>query len=165
MLPGGALKGHVAVLGSGSDASVCTTCFVVFANIHPAAYQCCCMWDLLGRCRSIAALHSLLLSLPCTCTCCCPVPAAAAADLVGGVASVTLGDEEARTRGTQKSVLERKGPPTFPIVVEMRDRTAWVAHDTSDSVDTLLKTKIPKVQVSFEVGVKARGWVRVCSLG
>lgn len=68
-------------------------------------------------------------------------------DLVGGVASVTLGDEEARTRGTQKSVLERKGPPTFPIVVEMRDRSAWVAHDTSDSVDTLLKSKIPKVQV------------------
>lgn len=66
---------------------------------------------------------------------------------MGGVASVTLGDEEARTRGTQKSVLERKGPPTFPIVVEMRDRTAWVAHDTSDSVDTLLKSKIPKVQV------------------
>lgn len=69
------------------------------------------------------------------------------ADLVGGVASVTLGDEEARTRGTQKSVLERKGPPTFPIVVEMRDRGAWVAHDTSESVDTLLKSKIPKVQV------------------
>lgn len=65
------------------------------------------------------------------------------------MASVTLGDEEARTRGTQKSVLERKGPPTFPIVVEMRDRGAWVAHDTSDSVDTLLKTKIPKVQVGF----------------
>jgi hypothetical protein len=60
---------------------------------------------------------------------------------------VTLGDEEARTRGTQKSVLERKGPPTFPIVVEMRDRSAWVAHDTSESVDTLLKSKIPKVQV------------------
>lgn len=61
---------------------------------------------------------------------------------------MTLGDEEARTRGTQKSVLERKGPPTFPIVVEMRDRGAWVAHDTSDSVDTLLKSRIPKVQVS-----------------
>lgn len=76
----------------------------------------------------------------CSCVICC-------ADLVGGVASVTLGDEEARTRGTQKSVLERKGPPTFPIVVEMRDRSAWVAHDTSESVDTLLKSKIPKVQV------------------
>lgn len=71
------------------------------------------------------------------------------ADLVGGVASVTLGDEEARTRGTQKSVLERKGPATFPIVVEMRDRGAWVAHDTAESVDTLLKSKIPKVQVGF----------------
>jgi len=69
-------------------------------------------------------------------------------DLVGGVTSVTLGDEEARTRGTQKSVLERKGPPTFPIVIEMRDRGAWVAHDTAQSVDALLVNKVPKVQVS-----------------
>lgn len=68
-------------------------------------------------------------------------------DLVGGVASVTLGDEEARSRGTQKSVLERRGPPTFPIVVELRDRGAWVAHDTAESVDTLLVNKIPKVQL------------------
>eukprot|EP00775_Hariotina_reticulata_P010896 gene10896-11050_t len=68
-------------------------------------------------------------------------------DLVGGVASVTLGDEEARTRGTQKSVLERKGPPTFPIVIEMRDRGAWVAHDTAQSVDALLVNKVPKVQL------------------
>lgn len=43
-------------------------------------------------------------------------------DLVGGITSVTLGDEEARSRGTQKSVLERKGPPTFSIVIEMRER-------------------------------------------
>lgn len=74
---------------------------------------------------------------------------------------MTLGDEEARTRGTQKSVLERKGPPTFPIVVEMRDRSAWVAHDTADSVDTLLKSKIPKVQVRSceELGVCVCSWV------
>jgi hypothetical protein len=69
-------------------------------------------------------------------------------DLVGGVSSVTLGDEEARSRGTQKSVLERKGPPAFPIVIEMRDRGAWVAHDTAESVDALLVNKVPKVQVS-----------------
>jgi hypothetical protein len=68
-------------------------------------------------------------------------------DLVGGVSSVTLGDEEARSRGTQKSVLERKGPPAFPIVIEMRDRGAWVAHDTAESVDALLVNKVPKVQV------------------
>ncbi|HUF81059.1 MAG TPA: AAA family ATPase, partial [Burkholderiales bacterium] len=39
------------------------------------------------------------------------------ADLIGGIQSVTLGDEEARRRGTQKSILERKAPPTFPVVV------------------------------------------------
>lgn len=70
-------------------------------------------------------------------------------DLVGGVASVTLGDEEARSRGCKKSVLERKAPPTFPIVIEMRDRNAWVAHDAADSVDALLLNKVPKVQVSI----------------
>ena len=47
---------------------------------------------------------------------------------VGGVQTVTLGDEEARARGTQKSVLERKAPPTFPILIEMRERSHWVAH-------------------------------------
>lgn len=56
-------------------------------------------------------------------------------------------DEEARARGTQKSVLERKGPPTFPLVLEMRDRDMWVAHWVEDSVDALLQSKCPVVQV------------------
>ena len=47
---------------------------------------------------------------------------------VGGVHSVTLGDEAARSRGTQKSVLERKAPSTFPLLIEMRERSHWVAH-------------------------------------
>jgi stage III sporulation protein SpoIIIAA len=68
-------------------------------------------------------------------------------DLVGGICSVTLGDEEARARGTQKSVLERKAPPTFPLVIEMRERAMWVAHWVEDSVDCLLNGKIPVVQV------------------
>ena len=68
-------------------------------------------------------------------------------DLVGGICSVTLGDEEARSRGTQKSVLERKAPPTFPLVIEMRERAMWVAHWVEDSVDCLLNGKIPLVQV------------------
>ncbi|KAH9318414.1 hypothetical protein KI387_020183, partial [Taxus chinensis] len=46
-------------------------------------------------------------------------------DLVGGVQSVTLGDDEARARGTQKSVLERKAPPTFPLLIEMREQHYW----------------------------------------
>ncbi len=61
-------------------------------------------------------------------------------DLVGGIQSVTLGDEEARRRGTQKSILERKAPPTFDIVVEIQswDRVA-VHGDVAETVDTLLR--------------------------
>ena len=68
-------------------------------------------------------------------------------DLVGGIQSVTLGDEEARSRGTQKTILERKGPPTFPTVIEMRERGLWVAHDTQTSVDDLLLGRMPLVEV------------------
>ena len=50
-------------------------------------------------------------------------------DLVGGVQSVTLGDQEARYRGTQKTVLERKGPPTFDVVVEIQDWSRLAVHD------------------------------------
>ncbi len=61
-------------------------------------------------------------------------------DLVGGIQSVTLSDEEARRRGTQKSVLERKAPPTFEVVVEIQDfdRVA-VRHDVAAAVDALLR--------------------------
>jgi hypothetical protein len=68
-------------------------------------------------------------------------------DLVGGVQSVTLGDEEARQRGTQKSVLERRAPPTFQIVIEMHERHYYVAHWTERSVDYLLQGRVPQVQV------------------
>ncbi|MCH2504758.1 MAG: AAA family ATPase [Dehalococcoidia bacterium] len=50
-------------------------------------------------------------------------------DLVGGVQSVTLGDQEARYRGTQKTVLERNGPPTFDVVVEIQDWSRLAVHD------------------------------------
>jgi stage III sporulation protein SpoIIIAA len=61
-------------------------------------------------------------------------------DLVGGIQTVTLSDEEARRRGTQKSVLERKAPPTFDVVVEIQDwdRVA-VREDVAASVDALLR--------------------------
>src|SRR6266498_138595 len=57
-------------------------------------------------------------------------------DLIGGIQSVTLGDEEARRRGTQKSILERKAPPTFDVVVEIMevDKLA-IHHDVSLMVD------------------------------
>src|SRR5215218_4513643 len=61
-------------------------------------------------------------------------------DLIGGIQSVTLGDEEARRRGTQKSVLERRAPPTFPVVVEIQnwDRVA-VHSDVAETVDGILR--------------------------
>ncbi len=69
-------------------------------------------------------------------------------DLVGGIQSVTLGDDEARRRGSQKSVLERKAPPTFDIAVEMLERTRWVIHENvALTVDRLLRGQEPPVQV------------------
>ena len=68
-------------------------------------------------------------------------------DLVGGIHTVTLGDEEARQRGTRKSVQERKAPPTFPLLVEIRERSHWVAHWVQDSVDALLQNSCPIVQI------------------
>ncbi|VAI29120.1 unnamed protein product [Triticum turgidum subsp. durum] len=68
-------------------------------------------------------------------------------DLVGGVETVTLGDEEARARRTQKSILERKAPPTFPFLIEMRERHYWVTHRTERSVDMLLHGKKPLVEI------------------
>lgn len=61
-------------------------------------------------------------------------------DLIGGIQAVTLSDEEARRRGTQKTVLERKAPPTFDIVVEMieRDKMA-IRRPTAEVVDAILR--------------------------
>jgi stage III sporulation protein SpoIIIAA len=61
-------------------------------------------------------------------------------DLVGGVESVTLSDEEARRRGTQKTVLERRSPPTFDVLIELQERDKLVVHpDVSSVVDTILR--------------------------
>ncbi len=61
-------------------------------------------------------------------------------DLVGGIESVTLSDEEARRRGTQKTVLERRAPPTFDVLVEIQDRTSLILHpDVMEAVDNLLR--------------------------
>lgn len=62
------------------------------------------------------------------------------ADLVGGIQVVTLSDEEARRRGTRKSVLERKAPPTFDVLVEIQDQDRLaVHHDVAAVVDAVLK--------------------------
>ena len=61
-------------------------------------------------------------------------------DLIGGIQTVTLGDDEARRRGTQKSVLERKAPPTFDVIVEIIDRDHILVHeDVAGTVDALLR--------------------------
>ncbi|KAM0870228.1 hypothetical protein ACQ4PT_040149 [Festuca glaucescens] len=80
-------------------------------------------------------------------------------DLIGGVETVTLGDEEARARRTQKSILERKAPPTFPFLIEMRERHYWVTHRTERSVDMLLHGKKPLVEVIFiSMFLAVLGW-------
>jgi hypothetical protein len=61
-------------------------------------------------------------------------------DLIGGIQSVTLGDEEARRRGTQKSILERKAPPTFDVVVEIVSWQRVAIHaDVAATVDAMLR--------------------------
>ncbi|MFO8238406.1 MAG: AAA family ATPase [Prochlorococcaceae cyanobacterium] len=69
-------------------------------------------------------------------------------DLVGGIQSVTLGDEEARRRRTQKTVLERAAEPTFPLAVEMHSRGRWLVHaDVAATVDALLRGQAARPQV------------------
>jgi stage III sporulation protein SpoIIIAA len=80
-------------------------------------------------------------------------------DLIGGIQSVTLGDDEARRRGTQKSILERKAPPTFEIAIEMLERQRWNIHaDVAISVDTLLRGRVPVPQ---ERTVDEQGEVKI----
>lgn len=68
--------------------------------------------------------------------------------LVGGIESVTLGDEEARKRKVQKTILERKGPPTFTCAVEMISRTECRVHHRLDAtVDAILAGKLPLFEI------------------
>ena len=61
------------------------------------------------------------------------------ADLIGGIQTVTLGDEEAKRRGTRKSILERMSMPTFNIVVEIQDWARVAIHpDVGEAVDAIL---------------------------
>ena len=80
-------------------------------------------------------------------------------DLVGGIESVTLGDDEARRRRTQKTVLERAAEPTFPLAVEMHSRHRWSVHDdVGRTVDLLLRGQSPRPQ---ERELMADGGVRL----
>lgn len=68
-------------------------------------------------------------------------------DLVGGIQYVTLGDEEARRRGSSKSILERQASPTFEIAVEIHDPKTWIIHENiGSSVDLLLQEQNLQLQ-------------------
>jgi stage III sporulation protein SpoIIIAA len=72
-------------------------------------------------------------------------------DLVGGIESVTLSDEEARRRGTQKTVLERRAPPTFDVLIEIQNRQQLLVHrDVTTSVDAMLRGQ------PFDVDLRSR---------
>jgi stage III sporulation protein SpoIIIAA len=81
-------------------------------------------------------------------------------DLVGGIQSVTLGDEEARRRHSQKTVLERAADPTFPLAVEMHSRHRWLVHrDVANTVDLLLRGQGGRPQIR-EVGADGQVQIR-----
>ena len=72
------------------------------------------------------------------------------ADLVGGIQSVTLSDEEARRRGTQKSVLERKAPPTFDVLIEIKDwQHLAIHHDVAQAVDGILRGRSLPAEIRY----------------
>nr|UAD85216.1 hypothetical protein [Crassiphycus crassissimus] len=61
-------------------------------------------------------------------------------DLIGGIQYVTLGDDEAKRRGSQKSILERKASPAFQVAIEIHDRYSWIVHESvGQAVDQLLQ--------------------------
>ena len=71
-------------------------------------------------------------------------------DLIGGIESVTLSDEEARRRGTQKTVLERRAPPTFAVMIEIQDRERLLVHpDVTTSVDAMLRGQPFPVEMRY----------------
>jgi stage III sporulation protein SpoIIIAA len=71
-------------------------------------------------------------------------------DLIGGIESVTLSDEEARRRGTQKTVLERRSPPTFDVLIEILERDRLAVHpDVAAAVDSLVRGNSPQPEIRW----------------
>src|SRR5262249_49221512 len=69
-------------------------------------------------------------------------------DLVGGIHAVTLSDDEAKRRGTQKTVLERKAPPTFDVIIEIMEVDKLALHlDVEKTVDRLLRGTAPRPEI------------------
>jgi stage III sporulation protein SpoIIIAA len=72
------------------------------------------------------------------------------ADLIGGIQYVTLSDDEAKRRGTQKSILERKAYPAFEIIIEINNQTSWTIHeDVKNSVDLFLRGTFTISQIRY----------------
>jgi stage III sporulation protein SpoIIIAA len=81
-------------------------------------------------------------------------------DLIGGIQAVTLSDEEAKKRGTQKTVLERKSPPTFDIVIEIKERDVLVVHHkVDDVVDQMLRGLQPRAELRVR---RDDGEIEIC---
>jgi len=92
-------------------------------------------------------------------------------DLIGGIQSVTLSDEEARRRGTQKSILERKAPPTFDVLIEIQQRDHYSIYlEVAPAVDALLRGRpiAPEIRTRDAAGLvhieKSQPAVRVGAL-
>ena len=69
-------------------------------------------------------------------------------DLIGGIESVTLSDDEARRRGTQKTVLERRAPPTFDVLIELQTRDRMAVHESvAESVDSALRGRMKAIEI------------------
>ena len=82
-------------------------------------------------------------------------------DLIGGIQAVTLSDEEARRRGTQKTVLERKAPPTFDVVIEIQEKDRLAVHHNVDRVvDRFLRGAMPHPEIRTRT---LEGEVRITS--
>jgi hypothetical protein len=76
-------------------------------------------------------------------------------DLVGGIHAVTLSDDEAKRRGTQKTVLERKAPPTFDVIIEIMDVDKLALHlDVEKTADRMLRggSPRPEIRIRNEAG-------------
>ncbi len=87
-------------------------------------------------------------------------------DLVGGIQTVTLGDEEARRRHTQKSILERKAPPTFDVVVEQQSWQELIVHrDVAETVDSMLRGQTPTAEERIRDEFTGRVSVRRIAAG
>ena len=72
------------------------------------------------------------------------------ADLIGGIQTVTLGDEEAKRRGTQKSILERMSPPTFGVIVEIQGWDKVAIHpDVGEAVDAILRAQPAATEIRW----------------